>query len=245
MRHGPGSELKIGVGVWLSALLALLAAIPTSAFAADPHPDRLWSGPKGFAPTMALTRTGDDAVVSFADLMLEKTVPKAARRLYEKALKFERQGKLEQAMQEAQSAVEVAPEFFQAHAALAVGYLNAGAFEEAEVHAEMALGFNPEYIPARHIQGLVLFFCGKYREAANTLSEVLKHAPERKTAHYFLGLALRQLGDEQEAGQHLERAGELLRKPDPRLDWLRGISRGWPPWNGSSSWRRFSGRDWR
>lgn len=237
MRNNTNAELLIRCGGMI-VLIVLLAAFPAPTVAGDPQPDNQGSELKEFAPSMELTKTVDDAVVSFADLALEQRVAKSARRLYEKALRSERQGRLEEAIHEMQAAIDVAPDFFRAHTALAVGYLKTGALHEAEQHARMALDLNPQYVPARHVHGLVLFSRAEYREAASTLSDVVKQAPERETAHYYLGLALRRLGDEQAAGQHLERAKELLQKPAPRLDWLRGLYRGWLPWSSLEHGRR-------
>ena len=85
------------------------------------------------AISMELTRTAHgDAVVSLAELTTEANIPKEARRLYEKALKAERKGDRVRARGYALAAVELAPAFFQAHAAVAVAHLQAGELDAAD-----------------------------------------------------------------------------------------------------------------
>lgn len=207
----------------IGLLIVVLGGTSVAGFAVDSNLEESMNVGAGFAPSMDLTKTGADAVVSVAELMTDKTIPKQARRLYGRALKSERKGHQEQARQQMQAAIEIAPNFFQAHAALAIACLNAGAIDEAENHVDIALKLNPHYLPGHEIKGLTQLSRGKFREAADTLGKLVKSAPNRKAGHYFLGQALLKLGDEETANQHLERADELLRHPHKaqHLGWSR------------------------
>jgi len=111
------------------------------------------------AVNMELTRTTHgDAVVSLAELATETTVPKEARKLYEKALKADRQGDRVRAREYALAAIALAPEFFQARAAVAVAHLQAGGLDAADRELDIVESLNPQYLPAREIRGLVHFF---------------------------------------------------------------------------------------
>lgn len=195
-------------------LLGICLALASPVLAAVPARLELVDNDDAYAPSMALTELQHgDAVTSVAELSTEDMIPKKARKLYEKALKSERNGKPEQAVEKVKQAIDIAPVFFQAHTALAVAYLNTGKFDEAEYHSQIALELNPHYLPAREVKGLGLFFRGKFREAAEILRAVVSRAPCRKTVHYYLGRALLKLGDKRTAIYHLRRAEMLLRNP--------------------------------
>ncbi|MEZ5398806.1 MAG: tetratricopeptide repeat protein [Bryobacteraceae bacterium] len=179
-----------------------------------------------FTVTMDITGTMDSAAsISLDELMTEKVVPKEARKLFEKALKSDRKGKHEEALERVRAAIAIAPNFFQAHAALAVAYMKRGQTNEAEREVDVSLRLNPDYVPGQEILGLVLLSQGNLREAAEILDHVVEMAPSRKTAHYYLGQALLRMGNPGASSEHLKRAEFLLRHPPQpfpteRSDWL-------------------------
>jgi tetratricopeptide (TPR) repeat protein len=174
--------------------------------------------PAPFTLRMALAESKpDDIFVSVRELRTEATVPKQARKLNKKALAAERKGKPGQALELMEAAVGLASDFFQAHAALAVGYVKAGRILDAEQHVERAEELDPDYLPAREIRGIVMLFAGRYAEAADKLADLAAKAPFRPTVHFYLGQALEQLGDAEKARYHLDRAEELERVAQKRL----------------------------
>lgn len=164
--------------------------------------------------TMEITQVQHgDAVISMQELIAVSRIPKAARRLYEKALESDRKGRPDLAFEQARAAIDIYPQYFQAEAAVAVAYLKRRDFTGAQHHVQAAAALNPHYLPAQEIQGLILFFQDRLREAADVLGDYVKTAPCRKTAHYYLGLALRNLGDSQGADYHLRTAQLLQLNP--------------------------------
>lgn len=159
---------------------------------------------------LAATEHGDVSV-SVQELSSRETVPKRAWRLYEQGLRADDKGKGNEAMDAMRAAVEAAPDFLQAHAALALGWLRAGQLQQAERHLEIAQTLDPYYLPGKEIRGLLLFARGDWGGAADILGALVKSAPCRKTAHYLLSEALRAQGDEDGARKHLETARELAR----------------------------------
>ena len=219
--------------IWMEVMTLVVAfGAPTSAQpAVDSVLGALASDRAEFTPTMALTRTEHgDATISLGELTTEERIPKQARKLYQAALEAERKGNHELAEERMRMATEIAPDFFQAHAALAVAYLNTGRVQEAEEQLEISLDLEPNYLPAREIKGLVLFFRGRLQEATDLLSSLVKRAPCRKTLRYFLGRALLRLGESERAEYHIGRAKELARRPRP---WVSN------PWVDSSFRPRF------
>ena len=205
----------------LCILLLVLAAPartapPDSARGAEP------------AISMELTRTEHgDAMISLAELTTQASVPKEARKLYEKALKADRKGDQVRALEHAKAAVELAPAYFQAHASLAIAYLKAGDLDEADRELDMAASLNPQYLPAREIRGLIDFSRGNFQEAALALEALVKQAPCRDTGRFFLARALLKLGDLQRARYHLEMANILGRDKSWRGFGVRELGTGW------------------
>ena len=183
------------------------------AFAAAGQPQPAESAAQAeMAISMELTRTEHgDAVISLAELATQANVSKEARKLYEKALQMERKGDAVRAEEHARAAAELAPAFFQAHAALAVAHLKAGNLDAADREIDIAQSLNPQYLPAHEIRGIIHFFRGDFREAALVLEALVKRAPCRDTARYFLVRALLKLGDVSRARYHLEMAETLGR----------------------------------
>lgn len=180
------------------------------------------------AISMDLTQTEHgDAVISFAELATEATIPKEARKLYDRALKADRKGDQVRALEQAKACVDLAPAYFQAHAALAVGYLKAGELDHADRELDIAVSLNPQYLPAREIRGLVQYFRGNFRETVQTLEPLVQEAPCRETARYFLAQSLLRLGDARRARYHLEMAKTLARDRGRLRPDGSGLDLGW------------------
>ncbi len=192
----------------LLVLSILLLAFTVPAWTAPPESDA------GAEPaiSMQLTRSEHgDAVISLAELTTEASIPKEARKLYEKALKADRKEDPARAREYARRAVELAPSYFQAHAALAIAYLKAGELDRADQELDVAVSLNPQYLPAQEIRGLVDYFLGDFRQAALALEALTQQAPCRDTGRLFLARALLKLGDVERARYHLEMAKILGR----------------------------------
>ncbi|MCZ2075808.1 MAG: tetratricopeptide repeat protein [Bryobacterales bacterium] len=197
-----------------------------------------WTAPPGSdagtetAISMELTRTQHgDAVVSLAELATEASIPKEARRQYEKALKADRKGDPIRALEHAKAAAELAPSYFQAHAALAIAYLKAGDLDRADHELDVAASLNPQYLPAQEIRGLVHYSRGDFREAALALQSLVQQAPCRDTGRLFLARALLKLGDVERARYHVEMAKILGRNKNR---WKLGIPELDAAWEGAA-----------
>ncbi len=218
-----------GTLAFAPALFAILIAVSSPTFALDEELlDEICSNPRGFVLTMSLAETtGWDAVISWSEVQTPVTVPGKARKLFRRALKADRRGRTEEAVKLLRRSLELAPGYFQAHAALAVGYLKLGDVRQARHHVSIALAVNPEYLPGREIKGIVCLVEGRYEESAAILSELARRSPTRRTVHYYLAKALLRTGETRLAEEHLTRATALLRQQSiPRI--LPGIP-GWKP----------------
>ncbi len=179
----------------------------------------LRGAPRGFGLAMSLAETTEwDAVISLAEMQSAAAVPAKARKLFRKALKEDRKKRTREAIQLLLRAVSLAPGYFQAYGALAVGYLELGDLAEANRYAGLALLMNPDYLPGREIQAVIRLVEGRHREAAAILRDLAKRSPTRRTVHYFLAKALLRIGETDSAEEHLARADALRRRQSiPRL----------------------------
>lgn len=191
--------------------LALMLFVRLSV--ADVEPKALKVDPEKFGLKMELVETEEQAVLVSIGELQKAGIPKKAKQWFKRAIKSDRKGALVQAIEEATLATKIAPDFFQAHAALAVGYLKKGNLREAERHLAISSQLNPYYLPAREIQGIISFKRGQVGQAGDLLRDVVRQAPTRKMAHYYLGLTLVESGDQERAQQHFGRAEALRRRP--------------------------------
>lgn len=166
---------------------------------------------------MALAEPQDgDMFISAGELQSRVSVAKQAWKLYRRALHQDQRGRQDEAVNLALKAVQVEPDFFQAHAALAAAYLRSGALDSAEDEIQTSLRLDPQYLPAHEFQGILLYLRGDLESAVSSLNVLLKSAPNRRTAHYFLGCALRDMGNNPAATEQFMTAERLrLNPPHP------------------------------
>lgn len=230
----------------LAMLLCAVSIAKAAGPSSDPDVERLEAA-RGPKLSMSLTMMNDsDLLVSVAELTTSDRIPKAARALYAKALKADEKGEEQKAIDQLQAAIELAPEYFQAHAALAVGYMKIAQIDEAVPEIEIALKLNPNYLPGREIQAILWFMQGNVGGCAAAFAILAKQSPNRVLVHHYLGLALLKLGRPDEANRHLHQADELLQNPPhpPNIDsdfdpWnpFPAYSRPWGSCDAFNQWR--------
>jgi tetratricopeptide (TPR) repeat protein len=198
----------------IAIALHVFGARVISAWTHDMSPPQAESAAIDSGLSMALAEPLDgDMFNSIKELQARADIPKKAWRIYEKALHEDRRGRQDEAVSLALKAVQIAPDFFQAHAALAAAYLKSGVLDSAEAEMQISLRLNPHYLPAYELQGILLYLRGDLKPAVASLTTLLKSAPNRPAAHYFLGCALRDLGNGVAAGEQFATAERLRRDP--------------------------------
>jgi tetratricopeptide (TPR) repeat protein len=122
------------------------------------------------------------------------------------------QGKVTEAMQHYERALQLKPDIADAHINLGIALAGQGKVTEAMQHYERALQLEPDYPKANNNLGIALASQGKLAEAMQHYVRALELKPYYAEAHDSLGIALASQGKVAEAVQHYERALEL--KPD-------------------------------
>ncbi|MDQ6734336.1 MAG: hypothetical protein M3Z35_09520 [Nitrospirota bacterium] len=203
--------------VWLTGLLLSGSVLAQAGGICDPAADGLMApgliAPSGVLDMRATITNKGDTVVSLAELRSRTVIPDVAWNLYRRALKADRKGAYAAAAGLVGSAVNLSPDFFQAHAALAVSYLRNRDLEAAKKEIHTALSLDPGYLPGRELLGIAAFLSGDVVEAAAMLEEVLKNGPRRPLTHYFLALALCKMNQCHSAREHFDLAQRLRRHP--------------------------------
>jgi tetratricopeptide (TPR) repeat protein len=142
-------------------------------------------------------------------------------------------GDLERAAQAYRRAIEIDPQFAEAHANLGAVLARLGRYEEAVLSDERALAINPQLTAARLNLGLAHYRAGALAAAVEAFQAVHTVEPSLLQARQLLGLVLVELGRDADAIPHLEACAQAApdepavlfalgraysRRGDPRAD---------------------------
>lgn len=125
------------------------------------------------------------------------SVPVSQLRIPSKALKeFERyqkafhSGDLSTSVEHLQKALQIFPDFIQAHIALGLRFIQLGEYQKALTEHEIALSLDPRSAQAHQDLSLTLLLLNRYQEAEAEARQSLDIDSQAVAAHYVLGRAL-------------------------------------------------------
>jgi len=127
------------------------------------------------------------------------------------ASRYRQVGREEDAETALRRAVEVDPNYEEAHGTLAALLHRKGNYDEARLHWRKALELAPEYWQARYNLGLTLREQGEEEEALIHLAKAVELAPDYADAHYQYGSLLHAVKPEsrEEAVRSMQQSIEL------------------------------------
>jgi len=125
---------------------------------------------------------------------------------------LKKQGNWGEAFKHYERALQLKPDYPEAHVNLGVVLANQGKLDEAVQHYERALQLRPDYADALNNLGAALAAQGKLDEAIQHYERALQLSPDYADALNNLGIALAAQGNLDEAIQHYERVLQL--RPD-------------------------------
>ncbi len=125
------------------------------------------------------------------------------------AISLAHKGRVQEAIDHYDKALELNPGYGEAHYNLANSLLLLGRVEEAVAHYEKALEINPNNARAHYNLAAVLVRSGRMDAALDHYNKVLEIDPNHAAAHNNLGAAFVRLGREDEAVAHFLKALEL------------------------------------
>jgi tetratricopeptide (TPR) repeat protein len=137
----------------------------------------------------------------------------AAERL-RRGVELEAAGKLEESIAEHERAVEINPQFIQAHVNLIQLYGRTRQPAKAEEHYRAAVNLNPNQADSHYNFGVMLFEQKRFAEAAQAFQRAIEINPQFAEAHLNYGLLLEGQQQFDEAARHYRLAVE--NRPDNR-----------------------------
>ncbi|HET6892826.1 MAG TPA: tetratricopeptide repeat protein, partial [Pyrinomonadaceae bacterium] len=139
---------------------------------------------------------------------LDSTIPKSARKEFEKATTASQKGDADQAISHLRKAIAIHPNFVMARNDLGVQLLAQGKLEEAAQELRTAISLDPSsFNPALNL-GIVLVQQHQFEDAATILRKALSLESGAPAALLYLGIASMALGRFDEAEGSLKKAYE-------------------------------------
>ncbi len=118
-------------------------------------------------------------------------------------------GKLEAAAISLHKAIEIKPDYAEAHFNLGIILSDLGKLEAAAISLHKAIEIKPNYAEPHYNLGIILSDLGNLKDAELSYRKAIEIKPDFAEAHSNLGSILRDLGNLQEAEISLSKAIEL------------------------------------
>ncbi|HXN25179.1 MAG TPA: tetratricopeptide repeat protein [Candidatus Dormibacteraeota bacterium] len=140
-------------------------------------------------------------------------IPQKAVKEFRRAQKASEEGQMQQSLEHLEKAIQICPEFSEAHNNLGARYLRMGQFDKALKEFETSIALDPKFVMAQVNQGVALMNKKNYPQAESAARSALLLAPQSVPAHYVLGQALAlQKKNELEAIENLRKSVEAFPK---------------------------------
>ena len=141
--------------------------------------------------------------------VIDVRVPAEARTAFDKGRAALIEKKSNAAISYFKKAIEIHPEFHDAHMSLGTLYMDASEWEKAEASLRQAVKTNPQSVTARVSLGEVYRRLKKYPEGEQVLEEALKVDNNSWEINFTLGRIHWEMKDIVKAGRYVARAIEL------------------------------------
>jgi Flp pilus assembly protein TadD len=146
----------------------------------------------------------------------ELLIPGGAIKEFQRSQKAVRSGNFESAAEHLQKALQIYPNFVQAHNNLGASYMQLNEYERAIPEFQKAIDLDPKISEAYRNLGLGLFLLGRYPEAEIAARQAMQLNPGLGRARYTLGRILAAEGSTSAEAERLLR-GTTSEFVDARL----------------------------
>lgn len=143
---------------------------------------------------------------------LGRKVPKEAQKEFDKAMKAEKSGKSEEVIQHLEKALQIAPDYMEAHNNLGARFLIAGQTEKAAEHFRRAVELDPSCAQAHANLALALASLQRLEDAGPEAKEALRLDPANYGARFVLGFVLATENQDEQAAHYLETVADHIPK---------------------------------
>jgi len=136
----------------------------------------------------------------------ELTKGKDANKYYNRAVLFEHDGKIQEALRNYKKAIEIDPTHIRAHNGLGNIYLRLLEYSSAKKEFQLVLMLDPNDSKARNNLGLVYLRMNEYIKALGEFRKAIDSSPTNIAAYNNLGITYKKLKRYNEALEHFNRA---------------------------------------
>lgn len=148
-------------------------------------------------------------VVSAEELLNQ--IPRKAMREFRRAQEAVQKGKTQRAIEHLRKAIQIHPQFVEAHNSLGVKYMMLGDYEQAAAAFEEAVRLRPDSSEPLSNLGMALHGLHRYEEAERLIRRALELQPQALKARFGLALVLSsQAGKEENALEILAEVAEQI-----------------------------------
>jgi tetratricopeptide (TPR) repeat protein len=127
-------------------------------------------------------------MVSVARLL--RPIPHKAEQEFVHAQKASQDGQMQQSLEHLQRAIQIFPEYSEAHNNLGARYLKMGQLDKALQEFQTTIALDPAFVMAQINLGVALINKVNYPQAEAAARRALQLEPQSRPAHYVLGQAL-------------------------------------------------------
>ncbi len=149
-----------------------------------------WPGPNEVRIHLKGPAGGTPVTATISARHLEHKVPSKAIRELREEEKAIHHGDLPGSIAHLRRALEIDPEYVEAHNNLGVRYISTGELDKAEAEFRKAAALDPAATQVLLNWASVLFNLERYVQAETQARQALIHEPASSRAHYVLGLTL-------------------------------------------------------
>ncbi|MBI4854508.1 MAG: tetratricopeptide repeat protein [Acidobacteria bacterium] len=146
---------------------------------------------------------------TLADRQLDASIPKEAKKAYEKGSKSAKKGNMPEALEYLNQAIGLYPKYFDAHMALGELHAKAKDLTSAESAFLQAIEIKPKSAEAKFHLGVILIKTGKSNEAIEKLRQAIELGDASANTHLFLGVALMNTKNFEESEKMLVKALDI------------------------------------
>jgi Tfp pilus assembly protein PilF len=140
---------------------------------------------------------------------IDASVPKEARKEYDKGMKSAKSGKSTEAIERFENAIKLHPKYYNAHVALGQEHSKLRNLPAARTAFQQAIEIKPKESEAHLNLGVVLVKTGEFNEAISVLRQTIDLGEKSYTSYLFLGVALMETNSNDEAEKMFLKAFDI------------------------------------
>lgn len=148
---------------------------------------------------------------------IDASVPKDAKKEFEKGTKSAKKGNSQEAIGHFEQAIKIHPAYYDAHVAIGEEYARLRNFAAARQSFNKAIESRPKSPQAHLSLGMVMVKAGEHSDAVPVLRQALELGEKNTPTYLFLGVALMETGVNDEAEKMLLKAHDIGGNTQPGI----------------------------